>query len=192
MGKKLNWQEFINFWKEYYYDPQNQDKKYYFPHLRKRVFKSEDVICLLKWKLQNTYHFHSKRYKELVNKYINQINNFKNNKNINFNDFLTEVAEKFSKQLPIKIFILHICQPNKFPIIDQHTYRSFIFLTENKIIKGQIPYNADLDEYQKFRKFIFKIQRKTDINLRHIDRGLMVFGSFLNNSKKNLNINEKV
>ena len=165
MKKKLNWREFINFWKKYYYDPKNQDKNIYFSHLRKKVFKPEDVICLLKWKLQNTYRFHAKRYEELANKYINQINNFKKNRKIGFNNFLSEVAEKFSKQLPIKIFILHICQPDKFPIIDQHTYRSFIFLTENKIIKGPIPFNVSLDDYQKLKEFIFKIQRKTNINL---------------------------
>lgn len=192
MGKKLNCKDFINFWKEYYYDPKNQDEKYYFPHLLKKIFKPEDIICLLKWKLQNTYRFHAKRYEKLINENINQLNSFKNNKDANFNDFFVKIAEKFSKQLPIKIFILHICQPNKFPIIDQYTYRSFIFLTRNKIIKGQIPSGADLSEYQKFRKFIFEIQRKTNLNLRDIDRALMIFGAFLNNPKKSLNTNEKI
>jgi len=81
--KKLDLKDFIDFWEKYYYDPEDQDEKYYFPHLRKKVFEPEDILCLLKWKLQNTYRFHAKRYEKLANKYISGLNIFKNNKNIN-------------------------------------------------------------------------------------------------------------
>lgn len=75
------------------------------------------------------------------------------------------------------IFYLHIANPRKFPIFDQHTYRSMNFMRSGKI--KEIPkqkkkvYEIYQDEYIPF------LQAFRSFDARHIDKALFSFGQYL-------------
>lgn len=98
--------------------------------------------------------------------------------------------EQFNKLSSIwKIFLMHICSPEQFPIFDQHVYRAYRFinelpknrLPENKMEKTEIYFDQYLPFYQKLRKQADKFSAKK------IDEALWAYGKFLSRYPKMIN-----
>jgi len=90
-------------------------------------------------------------------------------------DKLPKITEGFVWQ----IFILNICKPEEYPLIDQHTFRAYVFITQNKVVEKPTQ-NVMKQEYDNYKAYVFALAHETGFNLRKIDKGLMAFGQFLN------------
>lgn len=182
-NKKLNWSQFIDFWKEYYYNPKNQDEKYYYPYID-NLSKNDFLEKLWRWKMQvHFYNRYNQKALKLMEENKETIRNFRGSKPT-FEELYIFSRKIFKSGVVYQIFLMHICKPNEYPIFDQNVFRSFIFLTTGKIIKTP----QDIQEYLDYKEFVFKINKKYNIKLRYIDYALFAFGQFLANPKKFLKI----
>lgn len=179
MNKKLDWRQFINFWKQYYDEGKHPDKKFYDPCIN-NLSRDDFLDRLWRWKMG--FHLDSgsnKKKLELMNKNKEVIRKFRRGKPT-FKELHNFSRETFKSGVVYQVFLMHICKHNEYPIFDQNVFRSFIFLTTGKII--EVP--QDIQDYLDYRKFVFKIHKRYKINFRDIDKALMVFGQFLNNRQK--------
>ncbi len=80
------------------------------------------------------------------------------------------------------IFYLHIVFPDKYPIFDQHVYRSMCFMQKEKNPKELTLYNGEgkISEYNnKYRDFHACIKKIVGDENRKIDKALHAFGKDL-------------
>ena len=114
------------------------------------------------------------------------------------NDFISkrEILKKLKKNFKIedfeqlinpqkgsviwKIFLLHITQPDNYPIYDQHVYRSFKFFTTGEIKDIS---NRDKEKYDTYKNeyvdWFNKMKVKYDLNPRDMDKSFFMFGKTL-------------
>ena len=89
------------------------------------------------------------------------------------------------KNSPIwKIFLLHLIDPNEFPIFDQHVFRFYNF-QKNGII-DEIPNNPRkvYEMYkQNYKPWFNSIQREFNLNSKHMDQAFLTFGQSLKKLK---------
>ena len=192
MINKLNWKEFVDFWKQFYNPRHYLDEKYYFPYILpiNRALRSEDLENLFEWKNGVPLSKSKKKVLELAINNLNEINNFRKLKKISekdIKDFFNFVSKKIVKSgIVWKIFILHISRPKELPMIDKFTFVAVNFLKTGKIINFSKEYQ-NIEEYLEFRKFFNKIIEKSRLNYREIDKALMAFGQFLDKPQRFLN-----
>ncbi|MCT3661373.1 hypothetical protein HZP71_11770 [Elizabethkingia anophelis] len=79
-----------------------------------------------------------------------------------------------------KIFLLHIINPNTYPIYDQHIHRAFNYLqSENN-------YNQHVTQNEfYFNHYLPFIRLKKIDNLKKLDEAFFAFGQFINTKKYN-------
>lgn len=178
---KLNLQEFIKFWSQFYSDNQNFDEKFYYPYISNEGLLKDDFLKnLWRWKMQVHYNNSSnQRALKLMEENKEIIRNFSKS-NPDFDDLYNFSRKIFRSGIVYSIFLFHICKPEEYPIFDQHVFRAFTFITKKEIIKD----TTDIKDYWKYRDFVFSIHRRYKVNLRDIDKGLMAFGQFLDSPQK--------
>lgn len=72
MNKKLDWKQFIQFWKQFYADSGKTDEDYYKPYINNRKLTRKSMCSLWKWKMQDKYaRFQGRR--DQVEKMCNNI-----------------------------------------------------------------------------------------------------------------------
>jgi hypothetical protein len=79
-----------------------------------------------------------------------------------------------------KIFLLHIIQPDQFPIFDQHVFRSFKFFTKGQI--QEIPSNNNLKYFiykNEYVDWFNNLKITHDLNPREMDKAFFMFGRTL-------------
>lgn len=162
-------EDFIRFWSNLYMD---QHENYYISNIGKPL-TPDNVRELFLWKNSGGA---SDLKKKTIEKYfvasIEEANNL--SKNITPKEFLN----RFRRGGVIwRIFFLHIWQPQKYPIYDQHVYRAMTFLCKGK--KEEIP-KRDKDKIESYLAHYipFYKQFKDDEN-RSVDKALWTFGKFL-------------
>jgi len=179
--KKLDWKEFINFWSQFYNDSRDRDEKLYYPYISNNgLLKDDSLRNLWCWKMG--HHFKSKNNQialKLMEEKKKLFINFRRSKP-SLNDLHNFSKKIFRNGIVYSVFLIHICKPEKYPIFDQHVFRSFIFITKKEIVKQP----TDIKDYHKYKDFVLSISRKYKIDLRNIDKGLMSFGQFLANPQK--------
>lgn len=83
------------------------------------------------------------------------------------------------------IFFLHCLAPQEFPIFDQHTFRSMIYLKTGEIAEDETSnrkrWKNYTEEYRPFLKENFEFE---GYNQRDVDKALFTFGQFLKILKK--------
>jgi hypothetical protein len=86
--------------------------------------------------------------------------------------------DKFTRGGAIwRIFFLHIWQPKRYPIYDQHVYRAMMFLRDGK--KKEIP-RRDQDKIVSYLSDYIPFHRQfQDDENRSVDKALWTFGKFL-------------
>lgn len=187
MNKKLNWKQFIDFWKQHYNPRHYPDEEYYLPYIKPNgALNKKDLKKLFEWKNGMPL---SENKKKVLNSAINsldKINNFRKLKRISVRetkkifDFVSKIVKS---GIVWRIFLLHLIKPRELPMIDRFTFTAIRFLRTWKIIKFQGKYQ-NLKEYLKFRENFNKITKKSELNYREVDKALMAFGKFLNNPRK--------
>ena len=80
------------------------------------------------------------------------------------------------------IFYIHILEPSKWPIFDQHTFRAMRYIQSGQIEEieenDKRKYENYVDEYMPF------ISALGDVDHRKLDKALFSFGQFLKLAKK--------
>ncbi len=170
---------FIEYWSALYYF---QNEEIYHNTITKSFFTEEDIINLFEWKngmpLKGSGHKESS-LKNKILPYIVRINSFKGDV-IQEEEFLKDF-EKLSAVW--KIFLLHIIQPQQYPIYDQHIHRTYCFL--NHMDWGKISNTLSDKKKEKFyfktyRPFVLSLNYK---NIKEIDNAFFAFGQFLNTKR---------
>lgn len=174
MTKELDWPRFIDFWKQFYDERTHPDREFYDPYIND-LSKDDSLDKLWQWKMG--VHFDNrnsqkalrlmKENKETIRTYRETYPSFQE-----LHDFAKRI---FQSGVIYSVFLMHICAPERYPIFDQNVFRSFIFLTTGKI--GEAP--QEIQDYLRYREFVFKIHKHYKADFRDIDQALMAFGQFL-------------
>ena len=84
-----------------------------------------------------------------------------------------------------KCFLIHLVNPNEYPLFDQHVYRSYRFITEGVI--EEIP-NSHKRKYEIFRDeycdWFNNLKVQHGLDPKKMDESLFSFGRMLKSIKK--------
>ena len=171
-----SFQEFIDCWSEQYYYPKNEN--YYNNNITKKILCRNDIMELYIWK--NGMNLSAKKLEILEKKILLKldiINDLKSQYLPILDSFLEEFQEV---SFVWKIFLLHIINPNTYPIYDQHIHRAFNYLqSENN-------YNQHVTQNEfYFNHYLPFIRLKKIDNLKKLDEAFFAFGQFINTKKYN-------
>jgi hypothetical protein len=163
--------EFVDFWSSFY--------NYLFEDsyaliVGKKRFMEADLAKLFEWKNGGKLAQKKKKALESIIDKIDQINALKTKFCID--TFLKEFS--FVKGAIWKTFLLHIIQPDSFPIFDQHVYRAYLFIVKNK--RGEIPDNKRKQDVY-FSEYVpfFNGLAGNGVSRKKLDEALWSFGKFL-------------
>ena len=159
---------FVEIWSSVY--PEETDALY---NRNIGTLTPQGIKELFIWK--NGTRLSEKKLKSVQDNYVERLARLKALPN----DFPPEkfLQEEFAGGMIWKIFLLHIWQPQKYPIFDQHVYRAMIQLKT-----GQI---AELkeDDKEKFSKYLKEylpfFKSLGDYPKRKLDKALWMYGKFL-------------
>lgn len=171
----FNWtsslQDFIQFWGDLYFD---RNEKLYFDRIKKDQFTIDDIEKLFEWKNGTPLSQKKKNSLKNITKKIHIINKLKIDFSLNiFNNEFVVISSIW------KIYLLHLISPNNYPMLDQHVYRAYYFLTENR--REEIPTINQKKEDFYFNRYIpfFNDLALNDLPRKKIDESLWAFGKFL-------------
>ena len=80
-------------------------------------------------------------------------------------------------------FLMHIIQPDLFPIFDQHVYRAYAYLQWGEVseLKGTVKHQIAL--YETYQRFFKEIQSTSQCPPRSLDKAFWAFGKFIKQYK---------
>jgi hypothetical protein len=168
--------DFIEYWSRFYDYP---EEHLYSESIQKDQFDLESIEKLFVWKNNMVL---SKRkqasFSRIVSK-IGLINELK------MNWLENKFNESFGSINAIwQIFLMHIIQPTRFPIFDQHVYRAHCYLLDG--LASEIPGNnkKKISYYKtKYVPFYDDFRKKsTGHSSKEIDNALWAFGRFIKNN----------
>jgi hypothetical protein len=172
-------EEFVRFWANLYTD---KHEKYYNDNIGKKL-TPERVQELFLWK--NSGNLSKRKKKTIEENFVAKLDEVNN---LAEKTTPEEFLNKFSQGGAIwRIFFLHIWQPEKHPIYDQHVHRAMMFLRDGKRMeipaKNQEKITTYLSDYISFYGQFY------DDGNRSVDKALWTFGKFLKSPfEKILNI----
>ena len=90
-----------------------------------------------------------------------------------------EFLEEFPSGGPIwRIFWLHCCRPETFPIYDQHVHRAMAFIEGDGL--GELAQRSDPEKVRLYLgRYLPFYQEFTGFDTRSVDRALWSFGRFI-------------
>jgi hypothetical protein len=162
-------ENFIRFWANLYID---KHEEYYNNNIGKKL-TPESVRQLFLWK--NSGDLSNRKKKSLEINFVTRLDEVNDlSKETPPKEFLN----KFARGGVIwRIFFLHIWQPRKYPIYDQHVHRAMTFLHDGE--KKEIPSKNREKIATYLSDYIsFHAQFQDDGN-RSVDKALWTFGRFL-------------
>lgn len=175
-----NLSEFIQYWKNLYHYP---DEGKYKDNIRLDILTSEQLTALFTWKNGMTLEGSGKKEQSFKTKILSRldyINQYKKNpdaaKEIDLAKFIKEFADVSAVW---GIFVLHIIQPDFYPIYDQHVHRAHEFITGGdwESITNTISNQEKIDFY--FNHYLPFVQGLGNINRKEMDEAFFAFGQFL-------------
>lgn len=171
---------FVRQWNSFYnYDNMNL----YDDNIEKKTFTKDDLTNLFIWKNgTNLSESKKKSLEKNVLSKLDLINKFK--KRFNINTFLEEFKDV---SFVWRIFLLHIVNPNDYPIYDQHIHRAFLFFNKDSSFK-EIDNNIskkqkDAFYFGNYIHFITKLRVVDNYKIQDLDRAFFSFGQFLKKYK---------
>lgn len=175
-----NLNDFVSIWSPLYSYP--NDNKYN-NHISNGLNSKESFIELFNWKNGTGNVIYEKKMKGVL-EHWNKIEILRELKR-EFNWDLFEREFEPQKSSTIwKIFLLHIINPNEFPIFDQHVFRSYNFF-KNGVIE-EIP-NYSKSKYliykTEYKEWFNKNQQDYKIVPKKMDESFMSFGQMLKGLK---------
>jgi len=164
--------EFVKFWSSFYNYPMED---YYVPIIGKKKFSADDINKLFIWKNGSKLSQKKEAVLSNIKAKLDVINNLKDS--FLLDSFLKDFS--FVNGAIWKIYLLHIIKPNDFPIFDQHVYRAFIFLKQNR--RNEIPNSNKQKEQIYFAEYapFFNALCKKGIPWKKLDEALWAYGKFL-------------
>ncbi|WP_333810076.1 hypothetical protein [Flavobacterium sp.] len=167
---------FITFWSQLY---SYSNEAIYKKNISQKVFDAESVQELFKWK--NGMRLSDLKQISLNIKIIDKLEviNYLKSKD----EFELDLFKYEFKSLSAvwKIFLLHIIQPQKFPIYDQHIHRTFLFIHKKEFSNLS---NNSIKNKQKeafyFNEYLPFIDENEIKDLKKLDEAFFAFGQFLN------------
>lgn len=167
---------FINSWsKQYAYSNEST----YHNSISKKEFTTTDIQNLYVWK--NGMRLSEPKQKSLdikIKDKLSLINNFKSKNEMDLQAFKKEFKNVSAVW---KIFLLHIINPNKYPIYDQHIHRTFLFI--HKEDYNNISNTSITDKNKEkfyFDRYLPFIEANNIKDLKILDEAFFAFGQFLN------------
>ena len=173
-----DWSTFVNFWDTMYNYTSKSDAYQAFVIERDSsfVFDDTNVRKLFEWK-NNTGEKLATNKENRVKYVIDALPIIKELNNEWDNNEFNRAFGKISTVW--QTFLMHIIQPNKFPIFDQHVYRAWTYLQKGQAeeLKGTIKHQFSL--YTSYTNFFDAIYSESGCNPRQLDRALWAFGKFI-------------
>jgi hypothetical protein len=176
IAKSTDINTFVTFWSQLY---SYSNEAIYKRNISKKEFNTNSIQELFVWK--NGMRLSDLKQKSLNDKIISKLEviNYLKSKD----EFELDLFNYEFKSLSAvwKIFLLHIIQPKKFPIYDQHIHRTFLFIHKKKFSNlsntSITNKQKELFYFEEYLPFILKNEIK---NLKKLDEAFFAFGQFLN------------
>ena len=80
-------------------------------------------------------------------------------------------------------FLMHIIQPDRFPIFDQHVYRAHAYLQRGEVSELKGTAKHQLAMYETYQLFFQEIQNTSQCPPRSLDKAFWAFGKFIKQYK---------
>ena len=167
---------FVDTWSSFYSYP--LENKYNL-HINTVLENEESFIQLFQWK-NGTGNVISQQKMKAVNRYLAKYDLLKKLKDDFSWEQFEEEFQPHENSSIWKIFLLHLIDPTKFPIYDQHVFRFYNFY-KNGVIeeiskKARIIYSTYKDDYKPwFNTF----QKEHKLNPKKMDEAFFSFGQVL-------------
>jgi len=167
---------FISTWSKLY---AFSNEAIYKASIKKETLTETDIQNLYQWK--NGMRLSMQKQKSLDTKIktkLSIINAFKNNVNVDIEQF----SKEFKNLSAVwKIFLLHIIQPNNYPIYDQHIHITFLFIHKEDFsnISNTSITNKEKEQFY-FERYLPFIEAQNIKDLKKLDEAFFAFGQFLN------------
>ncbi|CAN5337378.1 hypothetical protein BH09BAC1_BH09BAC1_00440 [soil metagenome] len=181
LGDHSNMEEFINQWSKVY--KYSLEEKYD-NNISTGLESEIKLLELFLWKNGTGDNVSSNKMKT-INGFILQMNILRElQQSFNWNTFEREFEPQKNSSI-WKIFLLHIIDPQVFPIFDQHVFRAFTFITEGTITelpqnKGGIKHKEVYAIYKEtYLPWFSQIRDNQNIKPKRIDEALFSFGRVL-------------
>jgi len=174
--KKINdVDEFVRFWSELY---SYKNEPLYANNIASKKFRKNEVRDLFVWKNgMKLSHLKEKSLESKILNKIDKINDFKTVEDFDLNKFRVYFDNVSSVW---KIFLLHIINPNKFPIYDQHVHRAYNYLKEENWQGVSSKISPKIKESFYFNEYLSFILDNGIKDLKKFDEAMFSFGQFLN------------
>lgn len=162
---------FVECWSSFY---NYSSESYYVPIVGKKRFSKDDLSKLFEWKNGGKLAKKKQKAFDSIIAKIDRINTLK--ANFCFDTFLKEFS--FVKGMIWKMFLLHVIQPDSYPIFDQHVYRAYLFIAKNQ--RAEIPDNKHKQDvyFKEYAPFFNELVSK-GVSRKKLDEALWAFGKFL-------------
>ena len=172
-----DFKNFILFWKQFYF---NKNTRQYKKYIYKQKINKEELELFSKWRNNSENLNQAKQAQwQQVEKKLELLNNFKQQEKINLKKFRDEFRFLRPRWL---IYLLHWCDPKKYPSFDQYTFTAQRFAQFQAL--DTLPFKDSTIEDFYFNHYLPDFYRKIDkdnLSSLQIYEGLNSFGKFLIN-----------
>ncbi|NTS42736.1 hypothetical protein HRG84_17690 [Flavisolibacter sp. BT320] len=167
-----NSRKFVEYWSAQYDYP---DMDVYEESIVKTPVTAERLITLFTWK--NGMPLSGKKEQALRDKIISKLTVIQTLSD-NYNEALFD--QHFGKlRIVWRVFLLHIINPERFPIFDQHVYRAYRCLMDISEVGREEEPKLTMEAYNEYCKFYREIVKQCDFSSKTVDDALWAFGKFL-------------
>jgi hypothetical protein len=175
LSHEKEFEVFVNYWSNLYYY-EFSDK--YDSRILKKKFSAEDLSELYIWKNgMRLSDAKSMSFKKNILSKLKTINKYKNSSDFKIIEFLKEFD---NVSFVWKIFLLHLINPDKYPIYDQHIHRSFLYLNDLNWLNIGANLHANQKSDFYFNSYLPFIKEQNKIKIKMIDEAMFTFGKFIN------------
>lgn len=177
-----NWSDFVQFWETMYNYSSNSNA--YDELVLNRppsfIFELEHLQKLFEWK-NNTGETLAAKKATSVTKIMNNLPIVRqlaeNWHDAVFNEHFGEISAIW------QTFLMHIIQPDRFPIFDQHVHRAHAYLQQGEMSELKGTTKQKLNQYVVYKSFFEEVRQESGCHPRHLDRAFWAFGKFIKQYK---------
>lgn len=176
--QETDFAHFVEFWANFYNQAKPKEWAFDALDISKAFLTPSDIKSLFVSKEESIGGFFSfQKMNELI-KGVDALNKLRK-------QFDEELFKKEFGHLPIagQIALLHLINPFIFPMFDQHIYRGYQYLKQQKLMELEdLPKTEQFNAYIEYKSYILGLETER-IVLRKIDKAVWAFGKFLGNEQ---------